>query len=76
MVLLLLISLELRSENEFQFHYCSETSLENCYFFRICQGSSGLKRIFGLRRVEVIGSWRKMQNEELHNSTPHQVLIK
>jgi hypothetical protein len=26
-----------------------------------------LKRIFGPRRDEVIGSWRKLHNEELHN---------
>jgi hypothetical protein len=27
-----------------------------------------LKRIFGLKRDEVTGSWRKLHNEELHNS--------
>jgi hypothetical protein len=26
-----------------------------------------LKRIFGLKRDEVIGGWRKLHNEELHN---------
>jgi hypothetical protein len=26
-----------------------------------------LRRIFGLKRDEVIGGWRKLQNEELHN---------
>jgi hypothetical protein len=26
-----------------------------------------LKRIFGLRRDEVMGDWRKLHNEELHN---------
>jgi hypothetical protein len=26
-----------------------------------------LRRIFGLKREEVIGHWRKMHNEELHN---------
>jgi hypothetical protein len=26
-----------------------------------------LRRIFGLKRDEVIGGWRKMHNEELHN---------
>jgi hypothetical protein len=26
-----------------------------------------LQRIFGLNRDEVIGGWRKLQNEELHN---------
>jgi hypothetical protein len=26
-----------------------------------------LRRIFGLKRDEVTGGWRKLQNEELHN---------
>jgi hypothetical protein len=26
-----------------------------------------LRRIFGLKRDEVTGSWRKLHNEELHN---------
>jgi hypothetical protein len=26
-----------------------------------------LRRIFGPKRDEVIGGWRKLQNEELHN---------
>jgi hypothetical protein len=26
-----------------------------------------LRRIFGLKRVEVMGYWRKLHNEELHN---------
>jgi hypothetical protein len=26
-----------------------------------------LRRIFGLKRDEVIGGWRKLYNEELHN---------
>jgi hypothetical protein len=26
-----------------------------------------LKRIFGLKREEMIGGWRKLQNEEVHN---------
>jgi hypothetical protein len=26
-----------------------------------------LRRIFGTKRVEVTGEWRKLQNEELHN---------
>jgi hypothetical protein len=26
-----------------------------------------LRRIFGPKRVEVIGGWRKLHNEELHN---------
>jgi PAS domain-containing protein len=27
----------------------------------------GLRRIFGLKRDEVTGDWRKLHNEELHN---------
>jgi hypothetical protein len=26
-----------------------------------------LRRIFGLKRDKVIGGWRKLHNEELHN---------
>jgi hypothetical protein len=26
-----------------------------------------LRRVFGSRRVEVTGGWRKLHNEELHN---------
>jgi hypothetical protein len=26
-----------------------------------------LRRIFGLKRAEVMGDWRKLHNEELHN---------
>jgi hypothetical protein len=26
-----------------------------------------LRRIFGLRKIEMIGGWRKMHNEELYN---------
>jgi hypothetical protein len=26
-----------------------------------------LKRIFGPKREEVVGSWRRLHNEELHN---------
>jgi hypothetical protein len=26
-----------------------------------------LKRIFGSKRVEITGGWRKLHNEELHN---------
>jgi hypothetical protein len=27
-----------------------------------------LRRIFGLKGIEVTGGWRKLHNEELHNS--------
>jgi hypothetical protein len=30
-----------------------------------------LKRIFGPKRDEVTGGWRKLHNEELHNVTDH-----
>jgi hypothetical protein len=34
-----------------------------------------LRRIFGLKRDEVIGGWRKLHNEELHNlySSPSKI---
>jgi hypothetical protein len=36
-----------------------------------------LKRIFGLKRDEVTGGWRKLNNEELHNlySTPSIIIM-
>jgi hypothetical protein len=33
---------------------------------RVCEKRM-LKRIFGPKRDEVTGSWRKLHNEELHN---------
>ena len=33
-----------------------------------------LRRIFGLRRDEVTGEWRRLHNEELMICTPHPVL--
>jgi hypothetical protein len=37
-----------------------------------------LRRIFGPKRDEVAGGWRKLQNEELHNlySSPNIIRIK
>jgi hypothetical protein len=34
-----------------------------------------LRRIFGLKRDEVTGDWRKLRNEELHNlySSPSMI---
>jgi hypothetical protein len=32
-----------------------------------------LRRIFGSKRDEVTGDWRKLHSEELHNYTLHQV---
>jgi hypothetical protein len=34
-----------------------------------------LRRIFGQKRVEVAGEWRKLHNEELHIFTLRQVLL-
>jgi hypothetical protein len=31
-------------------------------------GNRVLRRIFGLKREEVAGDWRRLHNEELHNS--------
>jgi hypothetical protein len=33
---------------------------------RVCENRV-LRRIFGLKRDEVTGGWRKLHNEELHN---------
>jgi len=32
-----------------------------------------LRRIFGPRRDEVTGEWRRMYNEELNDFTPHPI---
>jgi hypothetical protein len=34
-----------------------------------------LRRIFGPRRDEVTGDWRKLHNEELHNSSPNIITM-
>jgi hypothetical protein len=34
------------------------------------------RRIFGLKREEVAGGWRRLHNEELHNFTFHQILLR
>jgi hypothetical protein len=34
-----------------------------------------LRKIFGPKRDEVKGEWRKLHNEELHNFTHHQILL-
>jgi len=33
------------------------------------------RRIYGPKSKEVSGDWRRLHNEELHNSTLHQILI-
>jgi hypothetical protein len=35
-----------------------------------------LRRIFGLKRDEVTGGWRKLHNEELHNLYPSPSIIR
>jgi hypothetical protein len=35
-----------------------------------------LRRLFGPRREEVAGSWRRLHNEELHNVYPLQNIIR
>jgi hypothetical protein len=35
-----------------------------------------LRRIFGPKRDEVIGGWRKLHNEELHNSYSSPSIIR
>jgi hypothetical protein len=34
-----------------------------------------LRRIFGPKRDEVKGEWRKLRNEELHDCTAHPILF-
>jgi len=34
-----------------------------------------LRRIFGLKRDEVTGEWRKLHNEELKFCSPHPILF-
>jgi len=34
-----------------------------------------LRRIFGPKRDEVTREWRKLRNEEIHDSTPHPILF-
>jgi hypothetical protein len=35
-----------------------------------------LRRIFGLKGKEVAGSWRRLNNEELHNVYPSPNIIR
>jgi hypothetical protein len=36
-----------------------------------------LRRIFGLKRDKIIGGWKKLHNEELHNlhSSPYKIRV-
>jgi hypothetical protein len=38
--------------------------------------NSVLRIIFGPKREEVIGEWKKLHNEELNLCTPHQILFR
>jgi hypothetical protein len=42
------------------------SSLREEYRLRVFENRV-LRRIFGLKRDEVMGEWRKLHNEELHN---------
>jgi hypothetical protein len=58
--------------------YGCETSpltLREEHRLRVCENKV-LRRIFGAKRVEVRGSWRKLHNEELHNFYSSPSLIK
>jgi hypothetical protein len=35
-----------------------------------------LRRIFGPKREEVVGGWRRLHNEELHNFYPSPNIIR
>jgi hypothetical protein len=35
-----------------------------------------VRRIFGPKRIEVIGGWRKLHNEEFHNLYGSPIIIK
>jgi hypothetical protein len=34
-----------------------------------------LRRIFGPKREEVVGSWRRLHNEELHNLCTSPIIV-
>jgi len=34
-----------------------------------------LRRIYGPKRDEVTGKWRRLYNEELYHLSPHQILL-
>jgi hypothetical protein len=38
--------------------------------------NKGLRRMFGPKRDEVIGGWRKLHNEELHNLCSSSSIIR
>jgi hypothetical protein len=55
--------------------YCSLTLREE-YRRLILFENRVLRRIFGPKRDEVTGCWRKMHNEELHNSYTSSNIIR
>jgi hypothetical protein len=48
------------------FHRTSRVYLAKEHGLRVCENRK-LRRIFGPRREEVAGGWRRLHNEELHN---------
>jgi hypothetical protein len=55
--------------------YGSETlslTLREEHILRVSE-SRVLRRIFGPKRDEIIGGWREMHNEELHNFHSSQI---
>jgi hypothetical protein len=42
----------------------------------VCEGKRVLRRIFGPKRDEVTGEWRKLHNKELHDLYSSQSIIR
>jgi hypothetical protein len=40
---------------------------KKCYYYTMVFENTVLRRIFGQKRDEVKGGWKKFHNEELHN---------
>jgi hypothetical protein len=47
-------------------HWCTPTTRANMNKLRVCE-SRVLRIIFGSKGAEVIGGWRRLHTEELHN---------
>jgi hypothetical protein len=60
----------------FRLCYNTKTSFEGGSWLRVFENRV-LRRIFGLRRDEITGEWRKLHNEELNNlySSPNIVRV-
>jgi hypothetical protein len=39
-------------------------------------GNRGLRRVFGLKRDEVTGEWRKLHNEELNDLYSSPIIVR